>query len=123
MRTGYLSGPINSTTPDGLDSAGHKEVFADVQRFMGRNYGNWQIVNPVEVGTKCVDPKCGPFDGHSWNCWLKADLKAMLDCETIIMLPHWQHSPGANLEKMVADAVGMTVVYAIRTEMNGWVIR
>lgn len=119
----YMSGPINSPVSSGRTAEDHKRSFAELGAWLKRHYGNWEVVNPCEIGTTCVDPECGPFDGHDWNCWLKADLREMLTCDAILLLPEWEQSAGALLEKDVAMAVGMSPYFAIRTEMNGWTIR
>lgn len=119
----YLSGPINSKTKDGLTSEQHKQAFTDLAVWLKRQMGHWEVVNPCEVGTKCTKPDCGPFDGHDWNCWLKADLKVMLDCDAICLLPSWEESAGALLESNVAQAVGMTPYFATPVGQNGWLIR
>jgi hypothetical protein len=119
----YLSGPINSRVRSGRVADDHKKAFADLKLWLGRHYGNWEVINPCEVGTTCIDPKCGEFDGHSWNCWLRADLREMLTCDAICLLPEWEQSAGALLERNVALAVDMKPYFALRTEMNGWVIR
>lgn len=119
----YLSGPINSNVGDGLDVEERKQAFADLKDWLKRNYGNWDVVNPCEVGTTCQQMDCGPFDGHSFGCWLKADLKAMLDCEAICFLPNHEKSAGARLEGYVAQQVGMMPFYATPVGRDGWVIR
>jgi hypothetical protein len=43
-----------------------------------------------------------PDFGHEWVCWLRYDLKAMLDCSAIALLPNWSLSKGASLEEHVA---------------------
>lgn len=45
---------------------------------------------------------------HTWQCYLRHDLVAMLSrCDRIIMLPRWELSPGARLEHQVAIACGL----------------
>jgi hypothetical protein len=116
----YLSGPINSDVGDGLDKDDHKEAFADLARWLKQNYGNWEVVNPCEVGPNCKQMDCGPFDGHSFGCWLKADLKAMLDCDAICFLPFSDRSMGARLEGHVAQGVGMDTYYATPIGATSW---
>lgn len=40
---------------------------------------------------------------------MRADLKALLECEAIVMLPGWQASQGACLEYNVALECGFSV--------------
>ena len=51
--------------------------------------------------------------GRPWSYYLRRDLAAMLDCDTIVLLPGWQNSSGVALELTVARALDMpTVEYA-----------
>ena len=52
---------------------------------------------------------------HSWECYLKGDLRAMLQCDGVALLPAWHMSPGARLEVNTAYAVGMDV-----RPVEGW---
>lgn len=120
----YMSGPINSPVPSGRVAEDHKAAFKALREWLLYRMPDWDTVNPCELGTTCLDPYCGPFDGHDWNCWLKADLRAMLECDAILMLPEWEHSAGALLEKNVAMAVGMEPYFAIRVNNDKeWIIR
>jgi hypothetical protein len=52
-----------------------------------------------------------PFvDGKSYEEYLRDDLKLLLDCDGIYMLPNWQESKGAKIEHMVALACGIDEV-------------
>ena len=59
------------------------------------------MVNPVDIN---------PDPGKPWEQCLRADIKAMLDCDTIALLPGWERSRGAHLELHVAHRVGMRIV-------------
>lgn len=61
------------------------------------------VVNPAEIEQP---------DPHSWTACMRADLKQLLDCDAIVMLPGWQHSTGANIEILLAKAIGCEVEYA-----------
>lgn len=98
----YLSGPI-SGVPDG-NQAHFNEAECRLSPF-------FSVVNPKNLSA-CSDRSCAPQDArypgdHSWECWLRYDLKAMLDCDAVAMLAGWQSSKGAALEVEVARRVGM----------------
>lgn len=50
-------------------------------------------------------------DALPWDYYMRKSLRQLLQCKAIIMLPGWQDSRGAQLEKQVAEALGMVVLY------------
>lgn len=71
----------------------------------------YNTVSPYDVSA-CANA-CGESatsDMHLWSCYLRHDIKAMLDCDAIAMLPGWERSHGARLELTVAAACGLTVL-------------
>lgn len=118
----YLSGPINSPIP-GFTVADCRQAFDDLEAWLGKNYGNWEVISPLKVGTSCKRNDCGPFEGHSWECWLKADLKVMLNCDAICLLPNWADSRGVRLEHSVAKALGFREFKAQRNGPDEWTIK
>lgn len=59
------------------------------------------VINPAEIK---------PEGEPSWSACMRADLKAMLDCCTVALLPGWEDSKGANIEARLAIQLGMRVV-------------
>lgn len=56
-----------------------------------------------------------PFDSElpdsaSWEAHMRADLKMLLDCDAIHMLPSWEKSRGAVIEKGLAESLGIEVI-------------
>jgi len=87
----YISGPI-SGMPDG-----NRPAFAEMAATL-RSKG-WVVVNPHDLFAADVE--------ESWEGYMRKDLAALLTCTHIVMLPGWELSRGAQLEKLVADAVGI----------------
>jgi hypothetical protein len=58
------------------------------------------VVNPVEVN---------PDATKSWSQCLREDIKALCDCQGIVLMPGWAQSNGAQLELHVAHRLGMNV--------------
>lgn len=58
------------------------------------------VVNPADLNPA----------GASWQACLRADIKALCDCDTLALLPGWEGSPGAHLELHVAHRLGLLVV-------------
>lgn len=100
----YLSGPMRGY-PDNNFQAFH--TIAAALRAKGLD-----VVSPAEL-----NPLAGPVteDSPGWrefyNIWLRADLRAMMDCDAIALMRGWERSNGANLELHVAHRVGMEVLF------------
>lgn len=60
------------------------------------------VVNPAEIN---VDPSKG------WVECMKADITHLVTCDGIALLPGWEHSRGARLERQIAMELGMWMRY------------
>lgn len=58
----------------------------------------YQVVNPAEINT---DPAA------DWLTCMRADIKQLVDCDAIAMLPGWEQSKGATLERLIAVGLGL----------------
>jgi len=56
-------------------------------------------VNPFEV--------LPPHPDHAWNDHMRADIKALVDCDYIYIMDNAQDSRGAMLEMRIASALGI----------------
>lgn len=59
-----------------------------------------QVVNPAEINS---DP------GADWLTCMRADIKQLVDCDGVALLPGWEHSRGAMLERAIAAGLGLRV--------------
>lgn len=62
-----------------------------------------EVVNPAELN---------PDPTADWTDCMRADLKALVDCSAIVMLPGWEKSRGATLEHHVATKLDLRVLMA-----------
>lgn len=46
----------------------------------------------------------------SWQAYMKATTRLLTECEGVALLPGWEKSRGARIEKQWAEAVGLTVL-------------
>jgi len=46
-----------------------------------------------------------------WADYMRVDIRALLDCEGILVLPGWEGSRGACLEVMIARELGMRFTF------------
>lgn len=51
------------------------------------------------------------FHDKSWLNYMREDIKALLDCEAIYMLPNWNESQGAKIELSIAIQLGMKIIF------------
>ena len=94
--TTYISGPMS----------GHPDLnfpaFNDAARAL--RFAGLDVVNPADHGI---------IDGFEWSDYLRADIKALMDCDSILMLDGWMQSRGARLERHIAVELGMPVYYSL----------
>lgn len=61
----------------------------------------YDVINPVEINHGQTPSPA------TWSLCMRNDVRAMLTCEAICLLPDWVHSKGAKFEQMVATELGM----------------
>jgi hypothetical protein len=64
-----------------------------------------------KMGFKPVNPLDNGISGYDYKKHMRADIKMLLECDAICMLPCWTDSRGATLEKEIAEATGIEVMY------------
>lgn len=66
------------------------------------------------MGITVVNPACNGLPANAdWNDHMREDIRLLMDCDTIHMLPGWQKSRGATLEHQIAVALGFSVTGAV----------
>lgn len=88
----YISGPMTGR-PDFNHPAFH--AAAATLRAAG-----WAVFNPAENG---LQPDA------QWGVHMRVDIKALMDCDAIVLLDGWMDSKGARLERHIAVQLGMRV--------------
>ena len=97
ISTIYLSGPMT-----GMLAFNYPAFHAEAARL--RALGN-KVFNPAENDLP---------EAATWQEHMREDLRAMLDCDQIHLLPGFGKSKGAMLELIVAQALGMKITNAKR---------
>lgn len=92
MTTVYISGPMT-----GLPELNFPAFNAAAFRLRAAGFS---VVNPAEL---CPDPAA------DWSQCMRADIKALCDCDVIALLPGWEDSKGAHLEVHIAHRIGIKV--------------
>lgn len=96
----YLCGPI-SNMPDF-----NRPAFNQAAQALRES--GYDVFNPVENGI--------PPDAQ-WTEHMRADIKALMDCRALAVLPGTAHSKGANLEIHNAKELGMPIA-----SVNAWLL-
>lgn len=86
----YISGGMS-----GLPENNYPAFMEAEQRL--RHLGD--IVNPARI-----EPSV-----KTWEWFMRADIKALMDCDAIYMLPGWKESRGALIEWYLATQLGMDI--------------
>lgn len=88
----YVSGPMS-----GLPDWNFPAFNAASEKVRALGY---EAINPVDIN---------PDPGTPWEMCLRADIKALCDCDGIVMIDGWEKSKGAHLELNVAHRLGMKI--------------
>lgn len=115
MKKVYLSGPITGVPEQNIP------MFRRVRDAIERDYVGevTEVILPHEIPPydhdgECPEAKDYPSvtgSGHNGYCHLRGDIIDMLQCDTVVMLPGWFESRGANLEHHIATRLRMPVYY------------
>lgn len=90
----YISGQIS-----GLPLNEVKAKFQDAEKRIVEH--GYEAVNPLKNGIPSTE---------SWEVHMAADIVLLLDCDAIYMLPGWESSKGATLEKNIAERIGKKII-------------
>jgi nucleoside 2-deoxyribosyltransferase len=108
----YIAGPIAGQVNQ------NREAFlerADLLRSMGHEPVNPHDIPPEHTteGT-CCGGKVYEHSVHEYGCFLREDIKVLMYCDAITLLPGWQDSKGAATEEHVARSLGLPVVELVQ---------
>ncbi|GGD63237.1 DUF4406 domain-containing protein [Caballeronia grimmiae] len=88
----YIAGPMSN-----LPELNFPAFHAEAARLRALGY---EIVNPAEIDV-------GP--NPDWLSCMRADIRELVLCDGIALLPGWGQSPGATLEHTIARGLGLRV--------------
>lgn len=84
----------------GIPDFNYPAFFSEAARLRALGHS---VNNPAEFGAQSAD---------AWEDYLRRDIVALMDCQTIHMLPGWTKSKGARLERYIASQLGFTITGA-----------
>lgn len=97
MKKIYISGQIT-----GLPYKAVEQRFDDAERRL-QKYG-YEVVNPLDNGL----PR-----NSTWEQHMRADLKLLLDCDSIYLLKGFRDSKGAMIEYNLAKELHLEIIYQV----------
>lgn len=92
MTTLYVAGPMS-----GLPEHNHPAFYAAQAELEAAGY---RVLNPAD--------NSGDATG-TWEFYVRAGLRQLLEADGVAVLPGWDRSPGARLEAYVASRIEMPV--------------
>lgn len=100
----YISGAISGKEPAEVE----KVFGAAAQALYDAEYAP---LDPRSIQPICLPDCDGVVDGYGahYHCLLRGDLREMLTCDGVALLPGWASSRGARIERSVALHVGLPV--------------
>lgn len=63
----------------------------------------------VARGHEAVNPLKLRHDKHTWLDYMRADIKALMDCDAVFAMPNWIESRGAMIEVKLAKDLKIPV--------------
>jgi len=103
----YIAGKIGDLGEDGarahFDRAQYElKIRLAYGFFRGYTQDQLEFVSPLDL----------PHDhDKSWKSYMLEDLKALSECDAILMVHNWWDSPGACIEHAFAQRAGLKVYY------------
>lgn len=69
-------------------------------------------IHLTSKGFNVVNPMTIKHDHDlSWLNYMKTDIIALMECDSIYMLSNWTDSNGAEIERRLAKNLGMEIIY------------
>ncbi len=104
-KTVYIAGPMR-----GYDQFNFPSFDAAAAKLRA---DGWIVLNPAEHDRESgFDETLNNLDGFDMRKAFRWDMNAILRSDAIYMLPGWEKSSGATIEKQVAEFVGSEVLFA-----------
>jgi hypothetical protein len=96
----YISGPVT-----GIEDLNRPQFRLAQQMLLS---AGCSIFNPMHIEGP-IDPL---KDDALWSYYMAFCVRALPECDSILMLPDWQNSKGAKWEHRIAEMLGLQVFYS-----------
>lgn len=107
MKKIYISGKMTGLKDYGFNN------FIKAEEYLIKNYSNLdiEIVNPIYISKNIKELVNKELNEIDRKVFLKEDIKQLVDCDVIALLPNYKDSEGALLERLIAIKLGIDVIY------------
>jgi len=95
----YLSGPMTGVRF-------YRSKFAKAERKLSKEH---TVINPVKIMDDLNFHRTTP-EAMKYRKTMRVLLRSLLDSDGIVLLPGWESSKGAKIEKYVAEECGIKVL-------------
>lgn len=104
MQKIYISGKIS-----GLPIEQAELNFRRIEQYLSDEY---EVVNPMTLTEHAAIIACKDLsDIEKWRLHMKADIKAMMECDGVFLMENYTDSNGAIIEAELAIKLGMFCLY------------
>lgn len=111
MKRVYVAGPMT-----GLPELNFPAFHREAARLRAEGF---DVVNPAEINggadelVAMANMDANQVAAH-WRACMRNDIRELVTCDSIVLLPGWERSRGASLEHYIARQLDLKVVYLVR---------
>lgn len=105
MKRIYIAGPMT-----GIPELNFPAFHSAAAQLRSKGF---EVINPAEIN---ADPSAG------WTDCMRADIRELVTCDAVYFLPGFDKSRGAQLERHIAKALNMTLMYADEAQRTAEVL-
>ena len=105
MLSCYIAGPYTADTKEQVDK--HIKQAAEAAAYY---YKRGYAVYCPHLQTSQIDRHHNHANHLTYTDWMRNDIYWLEKCDTVVFLPGSDKSNGAQIERLVAEALGKTIV-------------
>ena len=101
----YIAGPYTADTKEQVDK--HIDRAAEAASYY---YKMGYAVYCPHLQTSYIDQHYNQGEELEYNDWMRNDIYWLEKCDVIVFLPGWEKSKGAKIERLIAEAMGKSIL-------------
>lgn len=71
----------------------------------------YRVISPADLDRAAGDTNPETEEAMPFSTYMRRDIEALLKVDAISFLPGWENSQGANIEKIVGEALGLKMYF------------